>query len=180
MCHPSVLRFIEALPSTDVRGKDVLEVGAFDVNGSPWPILAAHGPRSYVGVDARPGPGVDEVCDASALVRRFGERRFDLVVSTEMLEHVEDWRAAVSNMKRVLRPRGALVLTTRSPGFPLHEFPGDFWRFTVTDMHQIFADCEILTIHEDPGPPGVFVKIVKPRRFAERDLSSLTVTAMEA
>jgi SAM-dependent methyltransferase len=179
MCHVSVLRFVgEVVHADEVEGKDVLEVGSYDVNGSPRGILAKYEPRSYVGVDMRAGPGVDEVCDAVALVERFGEERFDLVVSTEMLEHVENWRAVISNVKRVLRPGGVLILTTRSPGFPLHEYPGDFWRYTVGDMRKIFADVRIVTVAKDPEVPGVFVKIVKPPGFKELDLSAMTVMSM--
>lgn len=178
MCHASVLRFVEEfLQTEEVAGKDILEVGSYDVNGSPRSLVEQRNPRSYLGVDVRSGPGVDEVCDAKALVARFGKARFDLVLSTEMLEHVEDWRIVISNLKGVLRPGGVCILTTRSPGFPPHAYPGDFWRYTAADIRRMFADCEIVTVLEDPDAPGVFAKVVKPLVFDEQDLSTMTVAA---
>src|SRR5215217_7296315 len=116
--HGSVLGFFAygALQAGEVAGRDVLEVGSLDVNGTVRPMVEARGPRSYVGVDVVDGPGVDRMVDAADLVEVFGRDSFDVVVSTEMLEHAEDWCQAMLHMAGVLRPGGVLVLTTRGPG----------------------------------------------------------------
>jgi SAM-dependent methyltransferase len=44
---------------------------------------------------------------------------FDLILCTEVLEHIADWRAALGSMARLLRPGGALVLSTPQPRSPL-------------------------------------------------------------
>jgi SAM-dependent methyltransferase len=51
---------------------------------------------------------------ASALTATFGEAAFDVVVSTQVLEHLHDWRHALSEMGRVLRPGGSLLVTCDS------------------------------------------------------------------
>ena len=103
-----------------VRGRKILEVGSLDVNGSLREHVMSLSPESYTGVDILPGRGVDVLCRVEDLVTRFGENKFDVIICTEMLEHVRAWRAAVANMKRCLLRGGLIVLTTRSPGFPLH------------------------------------------------------------
>jgi SAM-dependent methyltransferase len=163
VCNPSGIAFVRGhLAAHEVRGRHVLEVGALDVNGSVRPIIEQLGPQSYIGVDIQLGPGVDEICDVAELCERFGDSSFDLVVSTELAEHVRDWRRAFDNMKRVLRPGGTLVLTTRSRGFPLHGYPWDYWRYEPDDMSAIFDDFEIGALERDPEAPGVFVKAHRP------------------
>ena len=171
MCTPACLDFVRnALRDDEVNARSVLEVGSFDVNGSVRPIVAALNPASYIGVDLVEGAGVDFVCDAARLVARFGSEAFDVVISTELLEHVRDWRAVVSQLKHVLKPGGVLLLTTRSEGFPYHAFPWDFWRYEVDDMRAIFSDFEIERVEPDPGSPGVLFKGRKPAQFHETDL----------
>jgi SAM-dependent methyltransferase len=168
----------KAIGPEDVRGKSVLEVGALDVNGSARPIVEAFGPSRYVGVDLQKGPSVDEVCDAARLVSRFGRESFDFVVTTEMLEHVRDWRAVVRNLKGVVRRGGTLRVTTRSLGFHVHGYPWDFWRYEIADMERIFADFEIELLESDELAPGVFLKARKPDDYTPADLSGIALHSM--
>jgi SAM-dependent methyltransferase len=168
MCNQTGIAFGErSLGPTLVAGRDVLEVGALDVNGSLRPWVESLGPACYVGVDLTLGPGVDKVVNATDLVSRFGRESFDLVIATEMIEHTRDWRTVVSNLKGVIRPGGHLLLTTRSPGFHYHAWPYDFWRYEPADIHQIFGDLEILTVEPDPEAPGVFLLARRPEVFVE-------------
>lgn len=156
----------------------MLEVGSLDVNGSLRAHLQAFRPASYLGVDITQGPGVDEVCDAGALLERFGPDRFDIVVTTEMLEHVRDWSRVLTNLKGVLKPGGILVLTTRSPGFPYHGFPHDFWRYEVDEMGRLFADFQIEDLRPDPMQAGVFIRARKPLDYRPADLSDIRLLSM--
>ena len=170
MCTHACIEFIRAnLRSDDVQGRAVLEVGALDVNGSVRPLICALQPASYVGVDLHAGPGVDEICDATDLVARFGPEAFDLLISTELLEHVRDWRTTISQFKRVLKPGGLLLVTTRSRGFPYHAYPDDFWRYEPADICAIFADFCLEKIESDSVNPGIFFKARKPQVFFETD-----------
>jgi SAM-dependent methyltransferase len=179
MCHSSCITFGEAnLTRDDIDGKRVLEVGSFNVNGSLRTIVESLRPREYIGVDFQEGPGVDEVCNADRLVDRFGENAFDVLISTEMLEHVRNWKRVISNLKRVLKPGGVLAVTTRSKGYPYHSAPFDFWRFEIRDMEVIFSDLKIETLQTDPEAPGVFLKARKPAVFDENDLSKHQLYSM--
>ncbi len=57
----------------------------------------------------------------------FAADHFDLLLSHEVLEHVRDDAQAVSEMLRVLRPGGRLVLFCPNRGYPF-ETHGIYWR----------------------------------------------------
>jgi SAM-dependent methyltransferase len=144
-----------------LAGRSVLEVGSYDVNGSVRPFFT--GP--FVGVDARQGPGVDQVAFADALP--FADGSFEVVVSTEMLEHdLRPWRSLVE-MARVLRPGGTLLLTARGYDgrgcFPVHDYPDDLWRFSGRSLQILTEDAGLTTrVDVDPTDPGWFLEAVKP------------------
>jgi SAM-dependent methyltransferase len=176
--HASVMQFLrERVTVDEIRGLEVLEVGSQNVNGSPRDALLAHGPKKYVGVDFQQADGVDVAMDVKDLTKYFGLDWFDVVISTEMLEHAEDWRTAISQMKGVLKPSGLLILTARGPGFPYHGYPHDYWRYTVDDFQKIFSDMWIsyLSNDTDAGMPGVFMKARKTGSTGAVDLATIKV-----
>jgi SAM-dependent methyltransferase len=176
MCHSGCIEFAAAhLKREEIRAREVLEVGSRNVNGSVRSVVQRHGPASYIGVDIEDGPGVDELCDATALVRSFGAERFDAVISTELLEHVRDWRTVINQLKDVLRPGGVVLITTRSKGFGLHGFPYDYWRYEPEDMERIFGDFEIESIERDRRSPGVFLKARKPSAHIRARLDEIAL-----
>ncbi len=181
MCNIACLEFGKMqLSEADVRGKTVLEVGAKNVNGSLRSFVEGLAPSQYIGVDMETGPGVDEVCQAEELPTRFGDSVFDLLISTELVEHVRDWRRVFTNFKSLLRPNGVLLLTTRSLGFPYHGYPHDYWRYELADMRAIFSDFEIEALVSDPSDPGVLLKARKPIVYTARSLRSIQLHSMVA
>ena len=173
MCNKACIEFGRAnLKEEEVKGKSVIEVGSFYLNGSLRPIAKEFLPSSYIGVDLQIGPGVDQICDAHDLLDRFGSGNFDLLISTELLEHVRDWRKVISNFKHILKPNGVLLITTRSKGFYYHDYPFDFWRYEISDMQVLFSDFIIEVIEKDPSEPGVFIKARKPNTFTERETTN--------
>lgn len=156
--HASVMEWVaETVRRRRLVRRSVLDVGSCDVNGSVRGLF--RGP--YVGLDFRLGPLVDVQGDASALP--FSAETFDVVVFTEVLEHARQPFDAVDEIRRVLRPGGVLLLTTRGIGFPLHEYPSDYWRFTVTGIEEILSASGFRRsrIEEDPQESGVFASAIR-------------------
>lgn len=162
--HASVYDFVtRVLGRDEVEGRRILEVGSLDVNGSVRPYVTSLRPAEYVGVDRRRGRRVDVVARAEQLPGMYGKESFDVVICTETLEHMSDWRVSLWGMAAVLRIGGLLVLTTRSPGFPRHDHPADYWRFSVTNMHMLFHVWDLGYIGTDSDAPGVFIVARKSR-----------------
>jgi len=57
----------------------------------------------------------------------FAEGSFNLVLSHEVIEHVQDDRVAVAEMVRVLKPGGRMLVFSPNRGYPF-ETHGIYWR----------------------------------------------------
>lgn len=85
---------------------------------------------SYVGLDIVQNAThtVDVIGRATEVP--LADESADIVLCTEVLEHVSDPAAVVREIARLLRPGGRAVITTPFL-FPLHEEPYDFIRVTL-------------------------------------------------
>lgn len=171
MCNAYCILFgaINLKPE-EVEGKRVIEIGSYDTNGSLRPLVESYRPREYIGVDIAEGPGVDMICRAEDILGKFGKESFEVIISTELIEHIQDWRKVVHNIKNIGKPGGIILITTRSYGAPYHGHPYDFWRYEIEDMKHIFSDCLVEKLEKDPAK-GVFIKAKKLTKFAEKNLS---------
>ena len=171
----------QSLTKDMVTGRRVLETGSLDVTGDGGALemrkwFMARGCGEYVGVDMNAGHGADVVCRIEDLVDRFGAESFDIIVSVDAAEHFEDWRECFSQMKRVCKPRGYILIATVTPGYGYHPFPEDYWRWTAEDMERIFADCELVALL----PDLVGIAVRKPAEgFTETDLSGIELFRVE-
>lgn len=76
-------------------------------------------------LDARAGS--DQVTCGAGEFLPFPSNYFDLILSHEVLEHVQDDRLAVAEIVRTLKPGGRLVLFVPNRGYPF-ETHGVYWR----------------------------------------------------
>ncbi len=86
-------------------------------------------------------PGINLI-QGSILELPFEDETFDLVCAFDVVEHVEDDRLAVSEMERVLKKGGAMVLTV--PAFMSLWSPHDvinhhFRRYTKNQLLDLFS-----------------------------------------
>jgi SAM-dependent methyltransferase len=94
---------------------NVLEIGSLDINGSVRSFFAA---ATYTGVDVAAGPGVDEVCQGQLVGHPSG--MFDVVISCECMEHNPFWIETVSNMLRMAKPGGLVIVSCATTGRAEH------------------------------------------------------------
>jgi SAM-dependent methyltransferase len=60
---------------------------------------------------------------------------YDCVLSTQVLEHVENPSSYLQECYRLLKPGGHLLLTTHGT-FEDHASPHDYWRWTASGLHE--------------------------------------------
>jgi hypothetical protein len=98
---------------------DGLDVGGRDINGSVRHLLPN---TKWIGLDIKPGPDVDIVHDAATW---RPDRAYDVVMSTELLEHTPAWREVLVTCQAALRPGGYLFITCASTGRKPHGAEGE-------------------------------------------------------
>ncbi|HSL42565.1 MAG TPA: methyltransferase domain-containing protein [Anaerolineales bacterium] len=69
----------------------------------------------------------------------FPSQTFDLILSHEVLEHVQDDRTAICEMIRVLQPGGRVVLFIPNRGYPF-ETHGIYWRGKYSFGNKLFVN----------------------------------------
>lgn len=94
--------------------QSIIEIGSRDINGG---VRDFFNQSHYVGIDLRNGPGVDLQADAFTWQPRG---YVDLVICTEVLEHVQEWHRLVSRACSWLRFGGRIVITCAGPGRTPH------------------------------------------------------------
>jgi SAM-dependent methyltransferase len=124
--------------SFDLPGP-ILEIGSYQVPGQEAlaDLRALFPDREYVGLDVRPGPGVDLVADVEALPQ--ADASVGTVLALNTFEHVRRFWRGLAEVRRVLRPDGALLLTCPFY-FHIHSHPNDYWRFSPQALEVLLED----------------------------------------
>jgi len=91
--------------------------------------------EEYIGVDIYRGKVVDVVYDGVKLP--FPDNSFDLIISSSVLEHVEDINACISEANRVLKPNGKFLSVVPFINH-VHGSPYDFRRPTRYGWEKLF------------------------------------------
>jgi SAM-dependent methyltransferase len=74
--------------------------------------------------------------------------RFELIVCTEVLEHVANWPAAFENLAQLLTPGGRLLITCPHIWVP-HEEPHDYFRPTSWALDRHSTNVGLRTLELD-------------------------------
>lgn len=92
----------------------VLDLGSLDINGNNRIFFED---SVYIGLDIAPGKNVDVISTAHEY---RDENLFDVIISTEMLEHDPHYRESLTNACTLLKPNGLFIFTCASKNRNIH------------------------------------------------------------
>ena len=138
-----ILDFVTEVASTVQPGTKVLDLGAGDA-----PYRELFNDQRYVTLDRAETPhsgGVDMHGAADSIPAEDGS--FDVVLCTQVLEHVAEPLDALREFRRVLRSDGLLIATVPFL-WEEHETPFDYYRYTRYGIGHLlhragFAEVEV-------------------------------------
>lgn len=137
----------------DKENLKIIDIGCGD---KPYFPLLKNKAQKYIGVDIKKSEFVDIVAPAENLP--FGDNCFDVALSTQTLEHIKNYQAAVDEMHRVLKPDGIAFLSTIGV-WEVHGAPNDYWRFTNYGLEEIFKQFKEVKVINNGGAVLCFFQI---------------------
>jgi len=133
----------------------------------------------YLGVDLDINPSADYHIDYDSKTT-LPDNFCDIILSNQVLEHVDSPHSYLSEAYRLLKPGGSMILTTHGYWY-YHPTPYDYWRWTsaglkktietdgfqIASFHgimglaasgiQLFQDAILLKLPKFLAPPFAFV-----------------------
>lgn len=139
--HDNSYELMRGFCDTWVRkGHTVLDVGAYDVNGTYKNLFAN---CRYLGADIAPGPNVDVVTGHYSYP--FDDDHFDIVISGQTLEHSQHPWKIVAEMARVLK-KGGKMCVIAPWRWPVHYHPLDCFRILPDGMTSMLSDAGMVVL----------------------------------
>jgi SAM-dependent methyltransferase len=115
----------------------------FGSGGSPYRALFSA--KTYDRADLPGDPTLDFEFGMDSILP-IQDEKYDLVLSTQVLEHVKNVAAYLAEAKRVLQPGGRLFITTHGT-YPDHACPHDYQRWTHDGLRHEVEDAGFLVNH---------------------------------
>jgi len=118
MAHPEQKAFCESVVARFPHlfiGKKALDIGSFDINGNNRFMFTD---SEILGIDIIDGPNVDLVCVAHEFEAE--PESYDVIVTTETLEHDMYFDRSLRKSVELLKPGGIYVMTCAGHGRPEH------------------------------------------------------------
>jgi SAM-dependent methyltransferase len=164
-----------ALLNTEVARHIKVAGMVLDVGGKGNPsyrkILPSVDQATWVILDIALGEGMSVCGDLTSLP--FNTNIFDAVICFNVLEHVYEYRVALGEMYRVLKPHGVLY------GYVpficnVHPDPSDYWRFTEDCLNKCLSEAgfsvDVIVPHG-----GVFLSCFDLTSFVVKRLPPLRI-----
>jgi len=122
--------------------KSLLDFGCGDM---PYKELLSPSVTQYIGVDLKENKKADFYIDFDSKTSLDSES-VDLILSTYVLEHVDNPVGYLSEANRLLKKGGNIILSTHGVWL-YHPTPNDYWRWTSTGLRKIIEEEGFEIIH---------------------------------
>jgi SAM-dependent methyltransferase len=76
----------------------------------------------------------------------FSDKKFNLVLHCEVLEHIEDDRKVLSELFRVLQPGGRLIISVPVPPAPIYDAEHVREGYTLAEISQLLQQAGFITL----------------------------------
>jgi SAM-dependent methyltransferase len=139
-----VCKFIEKLSiEYDFDGNTVLDIGAESTSNSKYFSKAKYVSQDIV---QNQNNNIDYVFDICTDTGIINAESVDVILCTQVMEHLTDPESALIEMYRVLKPGGKVFLTTHM-AFEEHMVPNDYWRFTEFGIRLLAKQAKFTVNH---------------------------------
>ena len=115
----------------------VLDYGC---GGQPYRRLLERYATRYIGADVAAAAGIkQDIVFTPCKPAPLPDASVDTILSTQVLEHVYDFKSYLADCNRLLRPGGRMILSAPMH-WRHHETPYDYWRFTRFGLWKSMED----------------------------------------
>lgn len=151
--------FLEQRLSEIPAGARVLNVGVGGPVGEQVADYASRNRFNVLNMDIDASRKPELVGDIATY--DFGGEKFDYIVMSEVLEHVQEPHLAARNLHSALADGGKLILSTPFI-FPIHLRPHDYFRYTKYGLQYLFRDFKKVDVSaRNTWPEAVVVLLAR-------------------
>lgn len=136
------IHFVDLLYALQARVGSLPTISILDLGCGASPYRSLFPDSDYRRADLAGSPDIDYVVEEMGAIPAD---HFDLVLSTQVLEHVRDPEAYLRLALRSLKPGGRLLLTTHGM-FEEHACPDDYYRWTAHGLEHLLTTCGFVQV----------------------------------
>lgn len=132
----------------------ILDIGC---GNKPFYPFFFHKSELYLGTDIAVSDSVDIISYGEHLP--FHNESFDLLLCTQVLEHVKNPKKAADEMYRVCKKDG-VVIASMPFVWEIHDVPKDYWRFAEDGVKLLFNNFESVDLMHNGNSIQSLIQIV--------------------
>jgi SAM-dependent methyltransferase len=123
-----------------IKNKNILNLVDFGCGEMPYKTIVTPHVNSYTGVDIPSNRNADLYLNEQGILPL--ENSFaDVIISTQVLEHVPEPKEYLNEAHRVLKSKGLLIISTHGY-WMYHPNPNDYWRWTSAGLKKIITESD--------------------------------------